>query len=204
MNEPIPSSPLPAFKDSQHKDFYLDKLIQSAKKLCATTLKEAEGTCLTTSLEFCLLAREFDIPVELVMWPVADDPAFCDHWAVRINKTQVVDLTRIQVDKKLSTDVVFEITDYPKNYRVPRFYATAPLLDEYTLFENTYSGKLPPALIKNIRGLMLKQDLDSVNHFKNFSGMTSALFSYAKFRLYLYLAQLDERLKTRRDAIKKR
>jgi len=203
-NKPRPSSPISAFKDTQHKKIFLDKLIKSAKKLRATTVKEAEGTCLTTSLEFCVLAKEYDIPVELVMWPVKDEPVFCDHWAVRINQTQVIDLTRIQVDNKLSSEVLFDITNYPKNYLVPRFYKTGPLVDEYLFFKNTYSGNLPPALVKNIRGIMLKQDLNGFNHFKNYSGITSALFSYAKFRLYLYLSQLEERLRLRRDAIKRR
>lgn len=193
------NSPISSFRDTPQ-----EKLIKAAKKLRATTIGQAQGRCLTMSLEFCLLARKYNIPVELVMWSIKNDPVFCDHWAVRINQTQVIDLTRIQVDSKLSSEVLFDITDYPSNYQIPRFYETALLLEEYIFFKNANSEKLPPTLIKNIRNLMLKQDLASVNHFKNFSGMTTALLSYAKFRLFLYLSQLEERLHQRRDALRSR
>ena len=137
------------------------------------------------------------------MWPIKNEPVFCDHWAVRINKTQVIDLTRIQVDNTPSTDVVFNIDDYPSNFLAPRFYTTKPLLDEYYRFKITDSEKLQPELIKNLRTLMLKQDLHNLNHFKNFSGITSVLISYFKFRIYFYLSQVEEKLHRRRDEIKK-
>lgn len=198
------NSPITTFRNTQHKKIFPDKLIKAAKRYRATTIEQARGTCLTMSLEFCLLARECEIPVELVMWPIKNEPVFCDHWAVRINPGQVIDLTRIQVDNKLSSNVLFDISDYPDNFQIPRFYKTSPLLDEYLSFKNTYSGKLPSALIKNIRSLMLRQDLDAVNHFRNLSGAATALLSYMRFRLHLYLSELEEKLHQRRDAIERR
>ena len=195
------SSVLPAFKDTHHQKLFLAKLITAAKKLRATTVEQAQGTCLTMSLEFCLLAKEYGIPVELVMWPVKNEPVFCDHWAVRINNTQVIDLTRIQVENKRTAEVVFNITDYPPNYLAPRFYKTIPLLDEYAACKEDHAGKLPAVLIKNLRSLMLKQDLNNLNHFKNFSGLTTVLISYFRFRFYFYLSQLEGRLHERRAAI---
>ena len=167
-------------------------------------MEQAQGTCLTMSLELCMLAEEYGIPVELVMWPVKGDPAFCDHWAVRINPLQVIDLTCIQVDGRLSSNVVFDIADYPANYKAHRTYNIGPLLKEYSFFKSTYTAKLPPVMIKNIRNLMLKQDISNVNHFRNFPGVTSALLSYLRFRLFFYLSELEERLLRRRDALKSR
>lgn len=190
-----------SFKNTHHQKLFMNKLISSAKRMRARTIEQAQGTCLTMSLDLCILAAEYDIPVQLVMWPLKNEPVFCDHWAVKINDNQVLDLTRIQVDSKRSSEVIFSIDDYPDNYLTPRFYSTAPLIQEYTIFKDTHNEQLPPELIKNLRILMLKQDLNSINHFKNFSGIASALKSYFKFRLYFYLAQLTERMHRRRDEI---
>jgi len=197
-------SPISSFQESQIKNQSLNKLIAVAKKNRVTTVQQAQGTCLTMSLEICQLAEEYNIPVELVMWPVKNDPAFCDHWAVRINPTQVIDLTRIQVDGKASTNVIFDIADYPTNYKAYRLYNTTSLLKEYRFFKSTYNQKLPPVLIKNIRNLMLKQDIGNVNHFKNLSGVTTAVLVYLRFRLFFYFSQLEEKLLRRRDELKNR
>ena len=98
------SSPISAFLDTQHKRLFLEKLIIEAKKVRATTIEQAHGTCLMMSLEFCQLAEQLNVPVELVMWPIKNEPVFCDHWAVRISRNQVIDLTRIQVDNMLTAE----------------------------------------------------------------------------------------------------
>ncbi|MET3109403.1 hypothetical protein AAKU58_004255 [Oxalobacteraceae bacterium GrIS 1.18] len=199
----VPVSPIAKFKDTQHKKLVVDHLIKAARRLRATSVKEASGTCLTASLEFCLIAKEHDFPVELVMWHVSNDRDFCDHWAVRINQPEVVDLTYIQVSNKASSEVVFELTDYPVNYSTPRFYKTAPLLDEYSFFRNASSGKMPSTLIKNIRSLMLKQDLSKVNHFGSLAGVSTALFSYCRFRARFYFSGIEHRLRLRLDEIRR-
>jgi len=180
------------------------KLIAAAKKMRAKTVEQAHGTCLTMSLEFCIIAQQHNIPVFLVMWPVRHDPSFSDHWAVCINNSDVIDLTRIQIDPKPSADVIFKIESYPHNFSVPRFYLTKPLVDEYLSFKSSHLGKLPPILIKNLRNLMLQQDLSNANHFKNFSGIWSALWSYLKFRVSFGLSQFHDKLQKRHDELTKR
>ena len=180
------------------------KLIAAAKKMRAKTVEQAHGTWLTMSLEFCIIAQQHNIPVFLVMWPVKHDPSFSDHWAVCINNSDVIDLTRIQIDPKPSADVIFKIESYPHNFSVPRFYLTKPLVDEYLSFKSSHLGKLPPILIKNLRNLMLQQDLSNANHFKNFSGIWSALWSYLKFRVSFGLSQFHDKLQKRHDELTKR
>lgn len=199
------SRSLTAIHSDARSDLFLHpKLIAIAKTLRATTKQQAHGTCLTMSLEFCYHVKKLNISTSLVMWHVKGDPLFYDHWAVRINQTQVVDLTRIQIEPTLTSKVVFDLSDYPSNFSQPRFYITEPLLAEYLDFKMTYSEKLPPILIKNLRSLMLKQDLYDANHFKNFSGIRAALFSYLKFRFTFWLSQLEERLQKRLNEITKR
>ncbi len=190
-----------AFRDTHFKQLTLSQLIVAAQKMRATTLEEARGTCLATSLDFCQLAQQVGVPVQLVMWPIKNEPVFCDHWAVRISQTQVIDLTWIQIDATMTAEVVFKLTDYPANFQVPRFYQTAPLLKEYTAHMTTAADKLSPTLIKKLRWLMLRQDLDSVNHFEKYVGIFSALKSYCKFRIYFFLNELKEKLEKRRDSI---
>ena len=180
-----------------------NRLIKHGQRMRATSLEKARGTCLTMSLEFCVLAKKHNIPVKLVMWRVKNDPTFADHWAVLINPKQVVDLTRIQVDEKTHANIIFDISNYPKNFSEPRFYSTSALLDEYLRFKNKRDKKLPAILVKNLRDLMLIQDLDDANHFKNFKGIVPTIISYLKFRLTFWLSQFEEKLQKRRDELLK-
>jgi len=170
------------------------KLIALAKKMRATSITEANGTCLVSSLEFCIIANKLNIPATLVMWHVKRDPTYCDHWAVSIEQNQIIDLTRIQIDSKLTSNVVFSLNNYPDNFSKPRFYETALLLDEYLNFKEIYSDQLPPLLIRNLRYLMLKQDLSNANKVANFSSMAFILLSYSKFRITFGISGLHERL----------
>ena len=200
MSDNTPS--FPQFDDKKSATDF-NKLIKHGQRMRVTTLKKARGTCLTMSLEFCVLAKKYNIPAKLVMWRVKNDPAFVDHWAVLINPHQVVDLTRIQVDEKIHASIIFDISNYPKNFSEPRFYSTSALLDEYLRFKNNHDKKLPAILVKNLRNLMLKQDLDDANHFENFKGIVPTIISYLKFRVTFWLAQLQEKLQKRRDELMK-
>ena len=135
------------------------------------------------------------------MWHVLGDPLYSDHWAVHIDEDQVIDLTRIQIDLTLTAKVVFALSNYPQNFGRPRFYKTAPLLDEYRNFQACYGNKLPPMLIKNLRYLMLKEDLNYANNFQHFSGIVSAILSYMKFRLNFGILEFSDHLKKRQKEL---
>ncbi len=204
VNLPFSGTVPNSFKFAKNQKFAYSRLIAAAKKMRATSMKQAHGACLTMSLEFCLLAQQHGLTVYLVMWRVKDDPHFSDHWAVQVNPTQVVDLTRIQINPKPSTEVVFDVLDYPDNFSAPHFYLTAPLLNEYLSFKDVKTDKLPPVLIKNLRTIMLRQDFYHANHFENFSGFIPAIFAYLKFRVTFAVTQFEDRLQKRRGDLEKR
>ncbi len=82
------------------------------------------------SLDFAQAAKELHgIEVELVKWQVSGDPAYVDHWAVRLTADMVIDLTRVQVDGQKA--LTASLAEYPAHYRSPTVYPAALLFDAY-------------------------------------------------------------------------
>lgn len=97
-----------------------NRLLTYAEAMVAATRAEAEGRCLSASLELAAHAQELGFSPRLVMWRVQGDPAYQDHWAVAVQPHLVIDPTRIQVDGTI--DVLHSIDDYPANYAPARLY----------------------------------------------------------------------------------
>lgn len=78
--------------------------MRAARELRAPARPEVAGRCLAASLAFCRAARRHGVETRLVVWSVAGDREFLDHWAVMLANGLIVDLTRAQVDGR--SDIV--------------------------------------------------------------------------------------------------
>jgi hypothetical protein len=105
------------------------RLARIAQALRARTAAQAKGHCFSSSMEFCLAARNENVNAELVVWSVKGDPDFLEHWAVKLSKDQIVDLTRMQVDGR--SGVHFALDDYPANFVRRRIYPAHLFLPAY-------------------------------------------------------------------------
>ena len=108
----------------------LQTLLRLAPRYQVRDAQRAAGLCLSVSMEFALAVRQrTGCDVRLVRWRVEGDPHYVDHWAVECAQHQVLDLTRVQVDR--STRLVCDALDYPPHYTHRRSYPLALFSDVY-------------------------------------------------------------------------
>lgn len=179
----------------------VSRLLAHAKRYQIVDAEVAEGVCLIKSLELCQTAQDMGIPVQLVMWPIRNDAKFLDHWAVRVNQHQVIDLTYIQIDKRETDRIVFGLTDYPANFQAPRFYNPAPLLGHYRFAQATQQASNGAEFFIALRAEMLRQDLARARGVADAPQALVAVGTYIKFRLYFALARLQKRLHARHQKL---
>jgi hypothetical protein len=174
-------------------------IVRLAGRLRADTARLARGRCLALSLELCRQAQAQGIALRLVVWSVAGDPHYCDHWAVLLEDGSVLDLTRVQVDG--SPRLIHELHAYPATYRRPRVYPAAGLLPTYERFRCGTRGQLPQAFLYATRWLLLQHDVCDVLKFQGLARVVHSTLSLARFCATQALGAWRTRLLQRRQAL---
>jgi hypothetical protein len=100
-------------------------LVRLANRHVMHSSELASGQCFIASLSFAHAARKID-DVPLLRWHVRNDPDFIEHWAVRLSETEVLDITRVQVDG--DRQALKAINSYPASYRLVGEYPSSMLL----------------------------------------------------------------------------
>lgn len=176
--------------------------LKVAKKLRADSLEEASGRCLYLSLEMAKVAQARRLEVDLVVWSVAGDPNFLDHWAVAISPNQVIDLTRVQVDGL--TGLLYDIDDYPANFLRRRRYPASALLPALAGQGQASEGQFDAGFVWRVRWLMFRHDLRRSRLLRRAAiGWTSSL-SLAKFGVLHTARRVEGTLQARRDTLVER
>jgi hypothetical protein len=117
------------------------RLLRLARQHQITDAREARGRCLSASLSFAAAAQAQGLGIDLIRWDVVDDPAYLDHWALRLASGTVIDLTRVQVDGK--SGINWTQADYPAAvYRHPQVYPSQLFL-RGAMVPGTQDGRLP-------------------------------------------------------------
>ena len=184
----------------RHQRRRVNLIVRLAGRLRADTARLARGRCLALSLELCRQAQAHGIALRLVVWSVADDPSYCDHWAVLLDDGSVLDLTRVQVDgcKRL----IHELHDYPATYRRPRVYSAAGLLPTYERFRCGARVELPQAALYTMRWLMLRHDVGDALQFHGLVRVAHSALSLARFSAIHLLGRWRTLLLQRQQALR--
>jgi hypothetical protein len=175
------------------------RLIRVARELRADSARDTFGRCLALSIELACAAREQKIAVNLVVWSVARDKHFFDHWAVAVDDTMVIDLTRVQIDGR--TGLTYEIDDYPPNFMRPRLYPADLIVDDYLRCRSAGIDRLAPAFLWRLRWRMLKHDVANAMMFRSVVRVAHSAVSLAKFCAVGWMAALLRTFEARRDLL---
>lgn len=142
------------------------------------------------------------IEVNLVVWSVANDASYADHWAVAMSDTKVIDLTRVQVDGR--TAIKHNIQDYPKNFVKPRIYPASLLLPAYTQSRTTADGRIGARFMWRARWLLFVHDLRRACHRVHPVNAIQAVLRLVRFFLIHPLQRFRCLLEARREELKER
>ena len=177
-------------------------LMTMAAMLRAKTLDEAHGRCFSLSLDLCAQATQQDIPVDLIVWQIAHDKQFLEHWAVLIEKSKVIDLSRVQIDDKKG--LVFDIDDYPENFHSPRIYPSSLFLSQYVMNRSEENDRLASRFFWKSRMALCRYDIVLAIRSSKISQMFDAICALAKFCMLHPLNSLLRRLEGRKQKLLKR
>ena len=178
------------------------RVLRLAGALRAPTRGAALGRCLALSLELCRRARAEGIELRLVLWNVAGDPQYCDHWAVLTDDATVVDPTRVQVDG--NTRLTFGMRDYPAHYTRPRVYPAGGLLSLYEASRAHARGQLPAALLLRARWWLLRHDVAEAVQCRSLVRIGLSAVSMVKFCALQSIQAWQQILRQRHEALRAR
>ncbi len=171
------------------------RLMRAAAALRARNLADASGSCLAISLDFCRVACRQGVSADLVVWSVAGDKHYRDHWAVLLGQGLVIDLTRLQVDG--SREMLHALDSYPSHYKRPRSYPAALLLPSCEAPSGAPAGPLRLGVHQTLRRLMLLHDLSRARSLSDLCRVGHSALSWAKSALVCAVLDLARRMEHR-------
>ena len=182
------------------KDIPRVPLADPSQRLCALAAHfeipradDAVGRSLTASLEFALAARrQLGIEVQLVRWNVRDARGDIDHWAVQLDCSRVLDLTRVGVDG--SARLVCGIDDYPPGYQFRRPYPARPILEAYEHHAARGALRMPTRFVLTCAAVLLRLDLRAAQRGRDPHLAASAVRMFARAMTCLALGNLARTL----------
>ncbi len=175
-------------------------LADPSQRLCALAAhfeirraEDAAGRSLTASLEFALAARrQLGIDVQLVKWNVRDARGDIDHWAVQLDHSRVLDLTRVGVDG--SARLVCGIDDYPHGYQFRRPYPARPILEAYERHAVFGEVRMSTRFVLTCAAVLLGLDLRAARRGRDPHLAASAMQTFARAMTCLALGKLARTL----------
>ena len=176
-------------------------LIEQANRVAIRSAEEAKGTCFLTSAKFAIAFSEF-IDLRLVRWEVTDDADYCEHWCIGISDTEVLDLTRVQVDG--TTAVLHHIDNYPPNYTRMRRYPSSAIFSKGDFSAQGVIGAALKISPIGMRLAMLRYDLANAENPPKFSILVNGILDVSRFTCWILLSQVVVRLEARQKLLSAR
>lgn len=172
------------------------RILALARSLHATQVADAEGRCLALSLELAANARDqLGLDLQLVKWRVQGDPKYLDHWAVMLSDSEVLDLTRVQVDGR--TSLLAPLDGYPMNYVERRHYRASVVLGGTPRPPAASHGRIHPRLLWSCAHRMMKHDLRKAWQDRCGRSTVAALRYGLSFTLWLSMREITLRMEQR-------
>jgi hypothetical protein len=172
-----------------------------ANRVAIRSADDAKGKCFQTSARFAIAFSEF-VDLRLIRWEVKGDADYCEHWCIGLSDTEVLDLTRVQVDG--TKDVLHHIDDYPDNYRQMRQYPASTILskDSY-LQEGSLKGGLNISPVR-MRLAMLRFDLVNAENTPKYSIFGNGMRELSRLICWMLMSKIVDRLETRQRLLIRR
>lgn len=181
-----------------------NRFLRKAREMRMVDVALASGRCLALTLALCDFAKRAGIRTELVVWHVKGDPDFCDHWALGIGDSCVIDLTRVQVDGQ--HDLVWNLSDYPSHFLNPRCYP-----DDLIQGDECGSGtldalestelRLNALFCTSLRRSMLRHDLSASLAQLSVMGLLGAWYRFGIFNITFWLQRLQASMVCRKHKL---
>ena len=176
-------------------------LIQQANRVAVRNAEKAKGKCFLTSAKFAVAFSEF-VDLRLIRWEVTEDADYCEHWCIGISDTEVLDLTRVQVDG--TTDVLQHINDYPTNYKQVRQYPLSAIFSKRHFSGESLIGAAVNISPIGMRLAMLRYDLANAENFPKYSILGNGILDLSRFICWMLLSRVVDRLEARRKLLSAR
>lgn len=169
-------------------------LVQQANRVAIRGAEEAKGKCFLTSAKFAIAFSEF-VDLRLIRWEVVDDADYREHWCIGISDTEVLDLTRVQVD---GTDgVLHHVNNYPANYIQMRQYPASRILSKCRHSPDCVRDGVLNISPMGMRLAMLRYDLANAGNASKYSILGNGIHELCRLICWMLLSKIVDRLETR-------
>jgi len=118
---------------------------------------QARGRCFSASLDLALDAQKRGVSVTLLRWRVVGDDDFVDHWAVRFDDQQALDLSSVQFDP--AGRLLQPMALYPEPFIDRRDYPASLFLPTYARVALHRRGRLPLPFLSSVCTAMWRHDI---------------------------------------------
>jgi hypothetical protein len=184
-----------------HASIMRGLLVEAANHIAIRNMEDAMGKCFLSSVEFAIAFSKY-AELRLIRWEVKDDVHYCEHWAVGISDSEVIDLTRVQVDG--NTEVLHQISSYPANYTQMKQYPVSVVLQPGRASKDQPDTMRPKWAPIKMRWTMLRYDLASTPLRLKRQVLGKGIIELTRFTCWLLANALLHRLEMRQKMLDNR
>jgi len=168
------------------------------------TLALARGTCLHAALELAAEAKRLGLAEHacMVRWRLRDDPAYLEHWALRLDDGRVLDTTAVQVDG--DARVVRRVSEYPAQLGRPRRYPIDTVFEAVGHPATAAGDRFSRRSIWRLHGRLFRHDARKALRAIAPRELLGAVGALLKCAYALAVSRLLESATTRADALMRR
>lgn len=170
-------------------------LLRLAARHRLRSVVHARGRCFSVSLDLALDAHKRGLAVTLLRWRVVGEDDFVDHWAVRFDDAQALDLSSVQFDP--AGRLLQPIGLYPEQFVERREYPASLFLPTYACVALHRRGRLPLSFLSAVCTAMWRHDLGSALRRGALLHAAGVCLRYAARRLVLGIERWRRSLERR-------
>ena len=175
-------------------------LLRLAARHRLRSLVHARGRCLSASLDLALDAHKRGLAVSLLRWRVKASDDFVDHWALRFDEVQALDVSSVQFDP--AGRLLQPISAYPPEFTDCREYPASLFLPAYARVALHRRGRLPLAFLSVVCTGMWRHDVDQALRRARLLEVAEVSLRYGARRLVLALERWRRNLERRQRRLK--
>lgn len=170
-------------------------LLRLAARHRQRSLVQARGRCFSASLDLALDAHKRGLAVTLLRWRVVGQDDFVDHWAVRFDDKQALDLSSVQFDP--AGRLLQPIGLYPTQFVDRREYPASLFLPTYARVALHRRGRLPLTFLSSVCSAMWRHDLGIAWRRLSLREVAEVTLRYGARRLVLGIERWRRNLERR-------
>lgn len=175
-------------------------LLRLAARHRLRSVVHARGRCFSVSLDLALDAHKRGLAVTLLRWRVVAQDDFVDHWAVRFDDAQALDLSSVQFDP--AGRLLQPLGLYPEQFIDLREYPASLFLPTYARVALHRRGRLPITFLSAVCTAMWRHDLRAALHRWALPDAVGVSVRYAARRLVLGIERWRRKLERRQRRLR--